>query len=118
MRSPQRVRMSVTSLPAGSGQRSRLAGDSTWAMTYSASRRSSLGGDRWSVAGVEGRGPGRLSSQPCWRTAWKNRLSEPIRCLLDPVSAGLGHHVGEVAFQQRPVDVGERVDADAGPGSR
>jgi hypothetical protein len=30
------------------------------------------------------------------------------------VPAGLGHDMGQIAFQQRPVDVGEGVDAGLG----
>ena len=106
--------MSVISRPDGSVQRSRLAGDSTWVMMCSASRRVQSGRATGSVAGEERRAwSGSLSSQSCWRMAWKNTLSAPIRRLLDAVSAGLGHQPGEVAFQQRPVDVGERVDAGA-----
>ena len=90
MRSPQRVRMSVTSRPAGSGQRSRLAGDSIWVMTYSARRRSSLFGDRRGVAGVEGRGAGQRVVPAVLPDVLEEQVEPPIRVFFIAVPAGLG----------------------------
>ena len=103
----------MTSLPEGSGQWSRLVGDSTWVMTNSASRRSSRAG-----IGECRRQERRAAGQPVVPGVLADGLEEQVERadpgLLHPVSAGLGHHVGEVAFQQRPVDVGERIDAGEG----
>ena len=62
IRRPQGVRMTVTSPPAGLGQRSMLAGDSTWVMTYSASRRETGAGTGGVSPGWKAAVPGNVPS--------------------------------------------------------
>ena len=59
---------------------------------------------------------GRLSSQPCWRIAWKKAPGAVMASSFAPWPSGLGGQPGQVAFQQGPVDAGERVDLRGGLG--
>src|SRR6185312_1921517 len=70
--------------------------------------------DGWRVTGVEGRSCGQAVIPAVLADSLEEHVERADPVLLDVVSAGLGHGVGEVAFQQRPVDVGKRVDTDQG----
>src|SRR5215471_4342885 len=106
--------MSVISRPAGSGQRSRLAGASAWAMTYPGEAAAGLPGDRRDVADVEGRGAGQRAVPPVLADVREEQVEPADPGLLHAAPAGLGGDVGQIAFQQRPAGPGERIDAGAG----
>ena len=56
---------------------------------------------------------GRVSSQPCWRMARKNVLQAGDGVFLHRLAGALAGHPRQIAFQQRPVDAGQRVDGRA-----
>jgi len=73
-----------------------------------------LFGDRGDVAEVEGGGAGQRVVPPVLADVLEEQVEPADPGLLHAVSAGLGGDVGEIAFQQRPVDVGESVDSGQG----
>ena len=104
----------MISRASGWAHRSRLAGASIWAITCSESRRERRGGRRGVSPAKNTAVVGRVSSQPCWRIAEKNRCRPVTRVLLGAEPDRLGGQPGQIAFQQRPVDPGQRGDDGGG----
>ena len=71
-------------------------------------------GDRRSVAEVERRSAGQRIVPPVLPDVLEEQVEPADPGLLHPPSAGLGGDVGEIAFQQRPADSGESVNAGQG----
>ena len=76
--------MSVIRRPSGLVQRSRFAGDSTWVMMCSARCRVSRGGRDGMSPGKNAAVTGSVASQPCWRIACRNALTDVMASVRAP----------------------------------